>query len=75
MVLILNIVFIIEELMENLEINRIYILVFGSIIVVILLFVIVWELFIFKRIILWKIKIFILMCKEMNIFDCFVEDF
>lgn len=75
MVLILNIVFIIEELMENLEINWIYIFVFGSILVVILFFVIVWELFIFKRIILWKIKIFILMCKEMNIFDCFVEDF
>lgn len=61
--------------MENLEINRIYILALGSILVAILFFAIVRELLTSKRTTSRKTKISILMCKEMNTSDCSAEDF
>lgn len=69
-----NSVFITEEPMENLEINRNYILAVGSIFIAILLFAIVRELLTSKRTTLRKTKISIRMCEEMDTSDCSAED-
>lgn len=62
-----------EKPMENLEIDRNYILAVGSIFIAILLFTIVRELLTFKKTTSWKTKISIRMCKEIDTSDCSAE--
>lgn len=62
-----------EKPMENLEIDRNYILAVGSIFIAILLLTIVRELLTFKKTTSWKTKISIRMCKEIDTSDCSAE--
>lgn len=70
-----NTVFITQEPIGSLEINRNYILAVGSVFIAILLFAIVRELLTHKRTTSRKTKISIWMCKEMDTFDISGEDF
>lgn len=63
-----------EKPMENLEIDRNYILAVKSIFIAILLFTIVRELLTFKKTTSWKTKISIRMCKEIDTSDCSAEN-
>lgn len=70
-----NTVFITQEPIGSLEINRNYILAVGIIFIAILLFAIFRELLTYKRKTSRKTKISIRMCKEMDTSDCSSEDF